>query len=138
MANDNNKLKELVPDDKDQTADLELPILRQSDAIDDAEPAASEEPLFLSGEENTLIVESLQRVIERHHGDDFELYLSGSPVFLVEFQKAMQRDMARFAGLAVLMIAVCLGALFRRVAAVLLPWITYQLITYAIDMFGLF
>jgi hypothetical protein len=39
MANDNNKLKELVPDDKDRTADLELPILRESDAIDDAEPA---------------------------------------------------------------------------------------------------
>jgi chromosome segregation ATPase len=39
MANDNNKLKELVPDDKDRTADLELPILRESDAIHDTEPA---------------------------------------------------------------------------------------------------
>ena len=39
MANDNNNLKELVSDDKDQTADLELPILQDSDAVYDAEPA---------------------------------------------------------------------------------------------------
>ena len=33
MANDNKKLKELVPDDKDRTADLEIPVLSDSDAV---------------------------------------------------------------------------------------------------------
>ncbi len=96
--------------------------------FDDVEPAApAEDTPFLTGEENTLIVESLIEVLDRHRSSDFELHLSGSPVFLVEFQKAMQRDMARFASLAVLMIAVCLGALFRRAAAVILPLVTVLL-----------
>ncbi|MDJ0852126.1 MAG: efflux RND transporter permease subunit [Myxococcota bacterium] len=96
--------------------------------FDDVEPAApGEDTPFLTGEENTRIIEALFAVVQRHRGSDFELHLSGSPVFLVEFQKAMQRDMARFASLAVLMIAVCLGALFRRTAAVILPLVTVLL-----------
>ncbi len=95
--------------------------------FEDVEPTGGEDTPFLTGEENTRIVESLFEVMDRHESDDFELWVSGSPVFLVEFQKAMQRDMARFAGLAVLMIAVCLGALFRRAAAVILPLVTVSL-----------
>ncbi|MDH3984061.1 MAG: FHA domain-containing protein [Gammaproteobacteria bacterium] len=39
MANDNNNLKELVSDDLDRTADLEIPVLRESDAVYDADQA---------------------------------------------------------------------------------------------------
>ena len=38
MANDNNNLKELVSSDKDRTADVDLPVLRDSDVVDEAEP----------------------------------------------------------------------------------------------------
>ncbi len=38
MANDNNKLKELVSGEKDPTTDLDLPVLRDSDAVHGAEP----------------------------------------------------------------------------------------------------
>lgn len=38
MANDNNKLKELVSDEGDRTVDLEIPILRNSDMVHDADP----------------------------------------------------------------------------------------------------
>jgi myosin heavy subunit len=40
MANDNNKLKELVSDEEDRTVDLEIPILRNSDIVHDADPPA--------------------------------------------------------------------------------------------------
>ncbi len=40
MANDNNKLKELVSDEEDRTVDLEIPILRNSDMVHDADPPA--------------------------------------------------------------------------------------------------
>jgi predicted RNase H-like nuclease (RuvC/YqgF family) len=38
MANDNNNLKELVSDDTDRTADLEIPVLRESDAVHAEQP----------------------------------------------------------------------------------------------------
>jgi predicted RND superfamily exporter protein len=80
--------------------------------------------LWLTGDEIGTIVTSLFEVVERHQADDFEIAVSGSPVFVNQFQVAMQRDMARFASLAVLMIAVLLGALFRRTAGVVLPLVT--------------
>jgi len=82
------------------------------------------EELWLTGDEIGTIVTALFEVVERHQAEDFEIAVSGSPVFVDQFQAAMQRDMARFASLAVLTIAVLLAALFRRVAGVVLPLVT--------------
>jgi predicted RND superfamily exporter protein len=94
---------------------------------DETERAEPGEVPFLTGEENARIVEALFDVTGRHRTEGFELFVTGSPVFLVEFQEAMQRDMARFAALAVGMIGVLLGLLFRRVAGVVLPLATVVL-----------
>ena len=81
-------------------------------------------PAFLTGEENSEIVLALAAVVARHRAPDFEIYMTGTPVLSHELQAALTRDMARFAGLAVLMIAFFLALLFRRVAGVVLPLVT--------------
>jgi predicted RND superfamily exporter protein len=94
----------------------------------DTDPAAGDEaPLWLTGEETSRIVRALFEVVKRHEADDFQIAVSGSPVFVDQFQAAMRSDMARFASLALLMIAVLLAALFRRVAGVVLPMLTVVL-----------
>jgi predicted RND superfamily exporter protein len=94
----------------------------------DSEPTdGGEAPLWLTGEEISRIVTALFEVVKRHQADDFQIAVSGTPVFVDQFQAAMQRDMARFASLALLMIAVLLAALFRRVAGVVLPLLTVVL-----------
>ncbi len=76
---------------------------------------------FLTGDENSRIVTALTEIVERYQAPDFQIYLAGSPVMIESLQKVMRRDMARFTGLAVVSIAVFLGFLFRRAAAVVLP-----------------
>ncbi len=88
---------------------------------DEAEPA---ERVFLTGEENSAIVEAVQRVIDRWNAPDFRISLAGSPSLNHELQTALTRDMARFTILSILTIAALLGLLFRRVAGVILPLAT--------------
>jgi predicted RND superfamily exporter protein len=85
---------------------------------DQAEPGTRP---FITPAENTAIVAAIDRLIERHHGDGFEIFLGGSPPMIEAMQQAMQADMVRFTGLAILIIICSLALLFRRTAGVVLP-----------------
>jgi predicted RND superfamily exporter protein len=76
---------------------------------------------FLTGEEIFSIVDALQEVVARHDAPEFQLAVAGGPVVDVAVLKAMQRDMAIFVGLSVLMIAFFLFVIFRRLSGVALP-----------------
>jgi predicted RND superfamily exporter protein len=78
---------------------------------------------FITGEENHEIVLAVVDVIDRYQAPDFRIHMAGTPVMVDTLQNAMRRDMARFTGMAVGLIAVLLFALFRRPAAVVLPLI---------------
>ncbi len=80
-----------------------------------------EDVAFLSGAENDEAVFATRRVSERFHGEGFEIILSGQPVLQTEIATSMQRDMVRFVGLMVLIIAGLLFLLFRRFSGVVLP-----------------
>jgi predicted RND superfamily exporter protein len=91
----------------------------------EAEPGAP--PAFLTGEENARILRALAQVVVRHRAPGFEIYMAGTPVLVYEMSAAMGADTVRFTGLAVVAIAIFLGALFRRLAAVVLPLVTVML-----------
>ena len=80
-----------------------------------------EDLAFLSGAENDEAVFATRRVSERFHGEGFEIILSGQPAVQTEIATSMQRDMARFVGIMVLIIAGLLFLLFRRISGVVLP-----------------
>jgi len=82
-------------------------------------PAAARQPL--TDEENTEAVEAVERVMKRFDAPDFRLHLTGSPVVTHFLKRSMQRDMGRFILLAVVVIGLFLGALFRRFTGVFLP-----------------
>ena len=75
----------------------------------------------LTGEENTAIVRAIEAIVERHRAEDFRIHMAGMPVMTDFFMRAMGVDLARFASLALVTIALALAVLFRRVAAVVLP-----------------
>lgn len=90
--------------------------------FDDAPSSGPSAPRpFLSGAEAFAIVAAVRAVVERHQAPDFELFLTGGPVVEATLMTAMQRDMALFIALSVVMIVVCLFLLFRRLSGVLLP-----------------
>jgi predicted RND superfamily exporter protein len=82
---------------------------------------------FLTDEENSALVKKVQEITARYHGEGFETYLAGSPVVGEVLKRAMEQNMGRFMGLAVITISLILYVLFRRISAVLLPLITVTL-----------
>jgi predicted RND superfamily exporter protein len=96
---------------------------------DDHAFAADEDPkqVILSGADDLRITHALKAVLERHRRDDLEIYMSGMPAFNAELGERIGYDMALFTGLSVVFVALFLGLLFRRLAAVLLPIITVLL-----------
>jgi len=76
---------------------------------------------FLSGAENDEAVRATREVVERFQAEGFEIYLSGAPALQTEIADAIQTNLVRFVGLMVLIIALLLFLLFRRISGVVLP-----------------
>lgn len=76
---------------------------------------------FLTGDEAFAIVAAVREVVARHHAADFQPFLTGGPVTEATLMTAMQRDIALFVVLSILMIIAFLFALFRRASGVVLP-----------------
>ncbi len=86
-----------------------------------SEPAAQSEREFLSDAENSELVRQVQAIAADFNGDDFRIYVGGSPVVTDVLKTSMQDNMRRFMVLALLTITVVLAFLFRRASGVLLP-----------------
>ncbi len=78
-------------------------------------------PPFLTGEENAEIVQAVSEIIARYEGPAFRIHASGVPWVVQQLQSSMGRDMKRFMGLAIGVVAAFLFLLFRRISAVVLP-----------------
>ena len=61
--------------------------------------------------------------MERFNSPDFPIVIGGQPVLSEQFERNMQSDMSTFLMLAMLLIAILLMFLFRRVDGVVLPLI---------------
>jgi hypothetical protein len=83
------------------------------------QPAQARKPL--TDAENTETVRAVERVAARFAAPDFPIHLGGSPIVTDFLKRAMQSNMARFMGLAILVIGLFLGVLFRRISGVVLP-----------------
>jgi len=81
------------------------------------------EKKYLTEKENSQVVKSVKKILSKFRSDDFKIYLAGSPVARNAFTRAMKMDFKKFIGLSVIIIAVCLGVMFRRVSGVFLPLI---------------
>ncbi len=82
---------------------------------------------FLSGEELHRIVTAVKAVTARFEDESMRIHIAGNPVFTDGLQALMRRDMVVFMGTELLVIAVLLSLLFRRLSGVLLPLTTVVL-----------
>ncbi len=93
--------------------------------FDDAEKSSNDSqkagPVFLTEKENAAVVMSVNKIVKLYQGDDFRLYLAGSPVVTTMTKISMKKDMMLFIILAVLTIGLCLFLMFRRLSGVVLP-----------------
>jgi len=99
---------------------------KEEDLLDGFEDDGEESPdagekKYLTNEENSEIVNTVEEILDKYRSPDFPVYLAGSPVITHFLKKSLIRDMRRFVVLAVLTIAVFLFLMFRRISGVVLP-----------------
>jgi len=94
------------------------------EGFDDEEPASRKPDAgqrYFSEQENREVVKAINRVVAKHHRNDFILTVSGGPVIVYAFNQATLKDVQRCIVLALLAVSIFLGILFRRLSGILLP-----------------
>jgi len=81
----------------------------------------SDEPQFLTDEENSEMVSAVAKIASKYRAEDFEIYTAGGPVVVDAIKQSMQKDMQKSTKLGILSIALLLFLLFRRISGVILP-----------------
>jgi hypothetical protein len=87
----------------------------------DDEAAPSVKRQYFTDAENSEVVRAVREIAARYDGPGFALSIAGSPVVTNDVKQAMMKDMPKFMAMALLVIAVVLYVLFRRLSGVLLP-----------------
>lgn len=92
------------------------------------EPAAGAKPAGklkpLTDAQNSEVVKAVSDITRKYNAEGFRIQLAGSPIVTDVLKRAIQQNMKRFMGMAVLTIALILFVMFRRVSGVLLPMLT--------------
>lgn len=95
--------------------------LGEFDALSEFEDEISEEVdaagrEFITPAENSEVVEAVKAVVADHHRAEFRVRITGSAMLTHEISMAMQREVPRFLVASLVIIAVALYVLFRRIA----------------------
>jgi predicted RND superfamily exporter protein len=93
----------------------------------DEAAADDEEPEFLSGAQTGELVVAAYDLLKELDLPDTAFHMTGSPAINREIQSQTASDMVRFSLLSILVIALLLGVVFRRVIAVALPLVVVVL-----------
>ncbi|WP_373035382.1 RND family transporter [Sulfurimonas sp.] len=86
---------------------------------DDANPKEKLE--FLTDKSKSEMVRAADEIAKKFSGDDFEVFIAGSLAVNDYNKKAIQKDIQKFIKLVLLMMAIFLFIVFRRISGVLLP-----------------
>ena len=78
---------------------------------------------YLSNEENVEINEAIRKVAAKYQDQGIDFYFAGTPAFVAEIQKGIERDLSIMVPLSFLLIIIFLLVLFRRISGVIYPLI---------------
>lgn len=81
----------------------------------------------LSDSDILVSIQKIQEIAKAYNSDEIKIHIVGSPVVDAYLKKMMQDDIKKFVKIILLVIAIFLFVLFRRVFAVVLPLITIVL-----------
>ncbi len=91
------------------------------DGFDDADSSPETAPAYLTDKQRGAIVMTVNKVVAKFQAENFKVHIAGSPVVTQTVKKTMREDMMLFLRLAVVVIAISLFLMFRRLSAVVYP-----------------
>ncbi len=86
-----------------------------------------DEKRFLTDWENSQIVKKTNEIVKKYQSDDFKILVSGTAVINAELKASMTSDMQKFIKFVLLVMAIFLALMFRRISGVVLPLFTVVL-----------
>ncbi|MCP4694778.1 MAG: MMPL family transporter, partial [Desulfobacterales bacterium] len=96
--------------------------------FEEGEPSeTASAPNYLSNEENVEIYDAIHQITAKYQGRGIEFYYAGTPAFVAEMQKGIEKDLGLMTPLSFLMVTLFLLILFRRVSGVVYPLLTVVL-----------
>ena len=93
----------------------------------DGAKAAPTGPRYLDNEQNVEINDRIREVVDKYRGHGVEFFFAGTPVFVSELQRGLEKDLGLMIPLSLLLIIVFLAVLFRRISGVVFPVIVVLL-----------
>jgi uncharacterized protein len=78
-------------------------------------------PKYLTDAENSEVVRAAQDIVDRFQSSENPIYLAGSPSVTHFLKQSLMNDMRKFVVLSLLIVAVVLYFMFRRVSGFILP-----------------
>ncbi|MGD9212412.1 MAG: efflux RND transporter permease subunit, partial [Desulfobacteraceae bacterium] len=88
---------------------------------DDISSETNEAPIYLTEEENSQVVEAVQKIVRKYRSENLQVQLAGSPVVTHFLKRSLIKDIRKFMVLALLGVAVLLYLMFRRLSGVIIP-----------------
>jgi predicted RND superfamily exporter protein len=104
--------------------ETELSGFEDTDAFDQP---PKDERRYMTGDENNAAMAAIRKVMSGYEGSDFEMFMSGPPVFNERIGLGVTRDMRRFLLLALIAAGIFLFVLFRRPSGTILPLVVVLL-----------
>ncbi len=95
----------------------------EDDFLSDTETDTEQTPpkAYLTDQENSEFVKSLEEIVDRHRSSSLEIYIAGTPIITDFLKRSMMSDMGKFMKVALVTIAIFLMITFRRFSGVVLP-----------------
>lgn len=82
---------------------------------------AAEHPPFLSGEENTEIVNAVEKIAAKYNGEGFRIHFAGTPHMVDRLTRILMSDMSKFILYSVLIVVGLLLFAYRRIVMIFAP-----------------
>ncbi len=91
------------------------------DAVETDQKQSSKKQHYISEKENKEVVEAVYRIVDRYRADDFSIAITGGPVVEEVYNRITEEDMFFFTVLMLIIVALFLAGLFRRISGVIFP-----------------
>ncbi len=78
-------------------------------------------PPFLTGEENTEIVNAVEKIAAKYNGDGFHIHFAGTPHMVDKLTRILMQDMSKFILYSILIIVGLLLFAYRRIVMIFAP-----------------
>lgn len=92
--------------------------------FEEAQPVTQEQKRYLDSMQKAEMVRAVEKVVTSYRAPDFLIHLGGMPVVDVALQWSIKEDLDRLTPLTMLITALFLLLLFRRLSGVLYPMLT--------------